>query len=159
MKGKVHYFDIVPVSHTKCYGGAFHLNPNRELTQPWCKPSSCDDPIRHAALVFVRLFNSSMYVILQASLAINPAALLPGAAPPVKEEKPVAVGFDQPVEATTLHTAQKVRVHFNRTTIRKIVLSSYKSAHATSNIILYQLVFCPEFCSAMLTTFIFVQYP
>ena len=47
-------------------------------------------------------------LLLQASLAINPTALLPGASPPVKEEKPVAVGFDQPVEAATLHTAQKV---------------------------------------------------
>ena len=41
-------------------------------------------------------------------MAIYPTALLPGAAPPAKQEKQPAVGFDQPVEAATLHTAQKV---------------------------------------------------
>ena len=64
--------------------------------------------------IFILLFGKvKMLSSSQASLAINPAALLPGAAPPVKEEKPVAVGFDQPVEATTLHTAQKVRTNFH----------------------------------------------
>ncbi len=53
--------------------------------------------IRHSVLLF------------QASLAINPAALLPGAAPPTRDEAPAGVGFDEPAQAQTLHTAQKER--------------------------------------------------
>ncbi|XP_060068173.1 WASH complex subunit 2C-like [Ylistrum balloti] len=46
---------------------------------------------------------------LKANIGINPAALLPGAAPPVKEPEPVAIGFDQPAEVKTLHSASKDR--------------------------------------------------
>ena len=42
---------------------------------------------------------------LQASLGINPAALLPGAAPKVKEPEAKAATFDQPAEVTTLQSA------------------------------------------------------
>ncbi|XP_023931850.1 WASH complex subunit 2-like [Lingula anatina] len=47
---------------------------------------------------------------LQAGLAFNPAALLPGAAPVAKEPETVAVGFDQPMSTTsTLQNAAKGR--------------------------------------------------
>ncbi|OWF44676.1 WASH complex subunit 2A-like isoform X2 [Mizuhopecten yessoensis] len=46
---------------------------------------------------------------LKMNIGINPAALLPGAAPPVKEPEPVAIGFDQPAEVKTLHSASKDR--------------------------------------------------
>ena len=46
--------------------------------------------------------------ILQATLNFNPAAMLPGAAPPVKEPEPVEIGFDVPPEAKTLSSANKV---------------------------------------------------
>jgi len=36
--------------------------------------------------------------------------MLPGAAPPVKEPEVVAVGFDEPAEVRTLHSAGKVSV-------------------------------------------------
>ena len=42
------------------------------------------------------------------NIGINPAALLPGAAPPIKEPDNVAIGFDTPAEAKTLHSANKV---------------------------------------------------
>ncbi|KAL3887964.1 hypothetical protein ACJMK2_000349 [Sinanodonta woodiana] len=44
-----------------------------------------------------------------ANLAINPAALMPGAAPPMKEEAPQSVGFDQPADVKTLQSATKDR--------------------------------------------------
>ncbi|XP_048730198.2 WASH complex subunit 2-like isoform X4 [Ostrea edulis] len=46
---------------------------------------------------------------LQMNLGINPAALLPGAAPPVKEPEVVAVGFDTPAQVNTLQSANKNR--------------------------------------------------
>lgn len=46
---------------------------------------------------------------LQVNLGINPAALLPGAAPPNREPENVAIGFDLPAEANTLHSANKDR--------------------------------------------------
>ncbi len=64
-------------------------------------------------LCFMLQMPTTWYIVffhLQANLAINPAALLPGAAPPVKEPEPTVIGFDQPVQAKTLHTAQKVLV-------------------------------------------------
>uniref|UniRef100_K1QYB9 Protein FAM21A n=1 Tax=Magallana gigas TaxID=29159 RepID=K1QYB9_MAGGI len=45
----------------------------------------------------------------EANLAINPAAMLPGAAPPVREPQVVPVGFDIPAQANTLHSANKSR--------------------------------------------------
>lgn len=48
----------------------------------------------------------------QANLAINPSALKPGAAPPVKEDAPREVGFDVPVSANTLTSLQKVIINF-----------------------------------------------
>ena len=49
-----------------------------------------------------------LFLIWQMNIGINPAALLPGAAPPVKEPDNAAVGFDTPAEAKTLHSANKV---------------------------------------------------
>ncbi|KAI8484362.1 retrograde transport, endosome to Golgi [Branchiostoma belcheri] len=46
---------------------------------------------------------------LQASLAINPSAMLPGAAPPVKEPESVPVSFDQPMQTKTLESLSKDR--------------------------------------------------
>ncbi|XP_061181281.1 WASH complex subunit 2-like isoform X2 [Saccostrea echinata] len=46
---------------------------------------------------------------LQMNLGINPAAMLPGATPPIKEPEVVAVGFDTPAQANTLHSANKSR--------------------------------------------------
>ncbi|KAK3588328.1 hypothetical protein CHS0354_016699 [Potamilus streckersoni] len=46
---------------------------------------------------------------LQVNLDINPAALMPGAAPPMKEEAPQSVGFDQPADVKTLHSVNKER--------------------------------------------------
>ena len=50
--------------------------------------------------------------LFQASLNFNPAAMLPGAAPPVKEPEPVEIGFDVPAEAKTLASANKVSQGF-----------------------------------------------
>lgn len=40
----------------------------------------------------------------------NPAALLPGAAPPKKESAPAAVSFDEPVVVKTLENVAKVTI-------------------------------------------------
>ncbi|XP_064652229.1 WASH complex subunit 2-like [Lineus longissimus] len=47
--------------------------------------------------------------IKAAGLNINPQALLPGAAPPIKEPEQVAIGFDQPASANTLQSLTKGR--------------------------------------------------
>lgn len=54
-------------------------------------------------------FNDT-HLFKQMNLGINPAALLPGAAPPVKEPEVVAVGFDTPAQVNTLQSANKVSV-------------------------------------------------
>ena len=46
----------------------------------------------------------------QATLNFNPASMLPGAAPPVKEPEPIEIGFDVPAEAKTLSSANKVGI-------------------------------------------------
>lgn len=42
------------------------------------------------------------------NLGINPAALLPGAAPPSEKIENEAIGFDKPAEVKTLQSANKV---------------------------------------------------
>ena len=46
-------------------------------------------------------------------MAIDPTALLPGAAPPVKAVEPGAVGFDEPAKVDTLQSAAKVRLEYH----------------------------------------------
>ncbi len=50
-------------------------------------------------------FNCTLF---QANLAINPAALLPGATRRVKEPEDKVVSFDEPIQAQTLHSVHKV---------------------------------------------------
>lgn len=60
-------------------------------------------------MILGMLYLTFLVLFLQNKLKFNPAALLPGAAPPVKEPEPVPVGFDSPPEAKTLQSANKVR--------------------------------------------------
>ena len=52
-------------------------------------------------------------IFSQANLNFNPAAMLPGAAPPTKEPEPISIGFDVPAEARTLQSANKVTIEQN----------------------------------------------
>ena len=49
---------------------------------------------------------------LQKSLNFNPAAMLPGAAPPSRDVEPSAVGFDDPADVSPLQSAAKVNAIF-----------------------------------------------
>ncbi|KAL5014840.1 hypothetical protein ScPMuIL_009110 [Solemya velum] len=46
---------------------------------------------------------------IKSSIGINPAALLPGAAPPSKSPEPVAVDFEKPADTQTLESVNKSR--------------------------------------------------
>jgi hypothetical protein len=50
--------------------------------------------------------------LLQKSLNFNPAAMLPGAAPPNKEAEPTAIGFENPADVSTLENIAKVSATF-----------------------------------------------
>jgi len=73
---------------------------------------STDDPLQPAKSEPLGKPKSSVSVgkVSNSPLGINPLALMPGAAPPRKEQASAAVGFDTPAVTTNvLHSMNKVR--------------------------------------------------